>query len=214
MMTFDFVFILHVMKEIMGITDMLCKKLQYKSQDIVNAMDDVATTKRLIQELRDQAIVCPNMKDLYADFIRSQAPNEITVEHHYRYDIFTVAIEQQAQELNCRFSEQATEFLILCTSLDPSDSFSSFNIDKVCSLASKFYPADFLERERANLRCQLQRAFSAMKINKTRRRNKMEDEFLRNCLVLYIEREIEMKVTTYSIIDAFHTVKNRAVKFK
>jgi phage terminase large subunit-like protein len=54
MMTFDFVFILHVMKEIMGITDMLCKKLQYKSQDIVNAMDDVATTKRLIQELRDQ----------------------------------------------------------------------------------------------------------------------------------------------------------------
>jgi hypothetical protein len=102
-----------------------------------------------------QAIVCPNMKDLYADFIRSQAPNEITVEHHYRYDIFTVAIEQQAQELNCRFSEQATEFLILCTSLDPSDSFSSFNIDKVCSLASKFYPADFLERERANLRCQL-----------------------------------------------------------
>jgi hypothetical protein len=42
----------------------------------------------------------------------------------------------------------------------------------------------------------------------------MEDEFLRNCLVLYIEREIEMKVTTYSIIDAFHTVKNRAVKFK
>ena len=28
-------------------------------------------------------------------------------------------------------------------------------LDKVCSLASKFYPADFLEQERANLRCQL-----------------------------------------------------------
>ena len=54
-----------------------------------------------------------------------------------------------------RFSEQATELLTLCTSLDPSDSFSSFNIDKVCSLASKFYPDDFLEQERANLRCQL-----------------------------------------------------------
>ena len=45
--------------------------------------------------------------------------------------------------------------------------------------------------------------FLAMKINKTRRRNKMEDEFLRNCLVLYIEREVAMKVTTDSIIDAF-----------
>jgi hypothetical protein len=31
MMIFDFVFILHVMKEIMGITDMLCKMLQHKS---------------------------------------------------------------------------------------------------------------------------------------------------------------------------------------
>jgi hypothetical protein len=31
MMSFDFVFILHVVKELMGITDLLCKKLQHKS---------------------------------------------------------------------------------------------------------------------------------------------------------------------------------------
>jgi hypothetical protein len=171
MMTFDFVFILHVMKEIMGITNLLCKKLQHKSQDIVNAMDDVATTKILIQQLRDegwsklisdvtsfcvkQGIVVPDMKGLYADFIRSRASNETTVEHHYRYDIFTIAIDQQAQELNSRFSEQATELLILCTSLDPSDSFSSLNIDNVCTLASKFYPADFVGQDLDNLRCQL-----------------------------------------------------------
>ncbi|KAJ1269938.1 hypothetical protein BS78_06G016400 [Paspalum vaginatum] len=147
MMTFDYVFILHVMKEIMGITDLLCKKLQQKSQDIVNAMDDVVTTKKLIQNLRDhgwdnllsdvtsfcttQGIIVPNMEDFYADFIRSRAPNETTVEHHYRYDIFIVAVDQQAQELDCRFSEQATELLILCTSLDPKNSFSSLNIDNV-----------------------------------------------------------------------------------
>ena len=47
MMSFDFVFILHVMKELMGTTDLLCKKLQQKSQNIVNAMHDVATTKRI-----------------------------------------------------------------------------------------------------------------------------------------------------------------------
>jgi hypothetical protein len=45
MMSFDFVFILHLMKELMRIIDLLCRKLQHKSQDIVNAMDDVATTK-------------------------------------------------------------------------------------------------------------------------------------------------------------------------
>jgi hypothetical protein len=171
MMTFEFVFIMHLVKEIMGITDLLCKKLQRKSQDIMNAMDDVATTKQLIQNLRDQGwnkliadvtsfcskqgIVVPNMEDLYSDFIRSRSRNETTVEHHYRYDIFTVAIDQQLQELNSRFNEQATELLILCTSLDPNDSFRSFNIENVCLLASKFYPADFTEQERANLRCQL-----------------------------------------------------------
>ncbi|PUZ69428.1 hypothetical protein GQ55_2G107600 [Panicum hallii var. hallii] len=92
------------------------------------------------------------MKDLYADFIRSWAPNETTVENHYRFDIFTVAIDHQAQELNSIFSEQVTELLILCTSLDPSDSFSLFNIDKVCSLVLQFCPADFLEQERCQLR--------------------------------------------------------------
>ena len=42
-----------------------------------------------------QGIVCPDMKDLYADFIRSRVRNETTVEHHYGYDIFTIAIDQQ-----------------------------------------------------------------------------------------------------------------------
>ena len=45
------------------------------------------------------------------------------------------------------------------------------------------------------------RTFSAMKLNKTRLRNKMEDEFLRNFLMLYIERDMAMKVTADSIID-------------
>jgi hypothetical protein len=172
MMSFEFVFIMHVMKELMGITNLLCKKLQHKSQDIVNAMDNVATTKKLIQNLREhgwdkliseatlfcskQGIIVPNMTDFYADYIRSRAENEITVEHHYRYDIFTVAVDQQAQELNQRFSEQSTELMRLCTSLDPRDSFSSLNIDDVCSLASKFYPADFPGEDISNLRHQLQ----------------------------------------------------------
>ena len=96
------------------------------------------------------------MADFFADYIRSRAKNEITVEHHYRCDIFTVAVDQQAQELNCRFSEQATELLRLCTSLDPRDSLSSLKIDVVCSLASKVYPADFSEQEISTLRLQLQ----------------------------------------------------------
>ena len=59
-----------------------------------------------------------------------------------------------------------------------------------------------------------ERAFSAMKLVKTRLRNKMEDGFLRDCLVLYIEKEIAIKITTDSIIDDFNAVKERAVRFK
>jgi hypothetical protein len=161
-MSFDFVFIMHVMKEHMGITDLICKMLQQNSQDIVNVMDDVAT-KKLIKNLRDHdwsslisvvtsfcskhGIVAPDMNVLYADFIQSRVNDQLTVEHHYKYDIFTVTVDQQLHELNCRFSEQATELLILCATLDPKDSFKSLKIDDVCLLASKFYPADFSKQE-------------------------------------------------------------------
>jgi hypothetical protein len=67
-----------------------------------------------------------------------------------------VVVDQQIHELNTRFSEIATELLVLCASLDPRDSFQSFNIDDICLLALKFYPADFTEQERNNLRQQLQ----------------------------------------------------------
>ena len=104
---------------------------------------------------QEQVEETPHFSELYVDFINPRAKDGTTVEHHYRCDIFMVAVDQQAQELNCRFNKQATELLILCTFLDPSNSFRSFNIDNICSLASKFYPADFEEQERNNLRCQL-----------------------------------------------------------
>ncbi|XP_061953623.1 uncharacterized protein LOC133676067 [Populus nigra] len=53
LMSFDFAFILHIMKNVMGITDVLCQALQQKCQDILNAIHLVTTTKTLIQKLRD-----------------------------------------------------------------------------------------------------------------------------------------------------------------
>ena len=58
------------------------------------------------------------------------------------------------------------------------------------------------------------RAFSAMKLLKTRLRNKMEDKFLRDCMLIYIEREIAIKFTTDSIIDDLYAKKNRKVRLK
>ena len=51
------------------------------------------------------------------------------------------------------------------------------------------------------------RSFSAIRIVKTRLRNKMEDDFLTNSLIMYIEREIAEKLSIYSIIDDFRDLK-------
>jgi hypothetical protein len=59
-----------------------------------------------------------------------------------------------------------------------------------------------------------ERAFSAMKLVKTRLRNKMGDDFLRDCLVIYIEKEIAIKFTTETIIDDFDEMSQRRVRFK
>jgi len=53
--SFEFIFILHLMREIMGITDILCQALLRQAQDIVNAMDLVSTTKSLIQDFKDNS---------------------------------------------------------------------------------------------------------------------------------------------------------------
>ncbi|TYI97598.1 hypothetical protein E1A91_D01G153900v1, partial [Gossypium mustelinum] len=47
----EFAFILHIMIDIMEIMHDLYRALQRKSQDIVNAMHFVSTTKTLIQRL-------------------------------------------------------------------------------------------------------------------------------------------------------------------
>ncbi|XP_073119602.1 uncharacterized protein [Henckelia pumila] len=54
-----------------------------------------------------------------------------------------------------------------------------------------------------------ERAFSAMKHVKTSLRNKMEDDFLADCLTLYIERDLAKDIGVNSIIDEFYVSKAR-----
>ena len=53
-----------------------------------------------------------------------------------------------------------------------------------------------------------ERAFSAMKLLKTRLRNRMENEFLANNMIIYIEKEIARNFTIEMIIDEFYSMKN------
>ncbi|CAL8162116.1 unnamed protein product [Prunus armeniaca] len=286
MTSYEFIFILHLMKELMEITNDLCQALQCQSQDIINAMNLVSSTKALIQELRDDGwdslltkvnSFCEarniDILDMSARYVarRGRArhqQDDFTIKHYYMIDIFYATIDSQLQELNSRFSDQTTELLIMGSALDPREVNKSFRIDDICQLVDKFYPQDFEDHEKIGLRRQLQhfesdvvrlpefknlstisdlsqwmvttrrsttyplvyrvvvlvltlpistataeRSFSAMRIVKTRLRNKMEDEFLTDSLIMYIEREIAEKFSVDSIIDGFRDMKERRVLF-
>ena len=54
-----------------------------------------------------------------------------------------------------------------------------------------------------------ERAFSAMKLLKTRLCNRMDDELLANNMIVYIEKEIARNFTIEMIMDEFYSMKNR-----
>jgi hypothetical protein len=59
-----------------------------------------------------------------------------------------------------------------------------------------------------------ERAFSAMKFVKTRLRSKMGDTYLRDYLVVYIERELAAMICSDDIIKAYDLANTRRSKFK
>ncbi|KAK9929163.1 hypothetical protein M0R45_026269 [Rubus argutus] len=171
-------------------------------------------------------------------------------------------------ELNKRFTDQSSELLILSSTLDPCVHFSQFKTEKVCTLAKKFYPEDFVHDELFSLElecayyerdmlkdpkfqnltsvsglCQQlvqiikseffpmiyrliclvltlhvstttpERAFSSMNIIKNKIRNRIEDEFLDDCMVLHIENEFAEVIDNDSVIKEFEALRPRTVSF-
>jgi len=74
----------------------------------------------------------------------------------------------------------------------------------------------FFEKQRKNIDNSqpTERAFSAIKIIKTRLRNRMEDDFFTNYLIVYIEKEIVERFTIDMIIDDFYFMKEQRAQLK
>ncbi|KAL5763764.1 hypothetical protein ACOSQ2_016358 [Xanthoceras sorbifolium] len=110
--SFEFVFILLLLHKILGISDMLCQALQSQSQDILNAMNLMSTTKMLLLEYE---INIPNINGRHLEGTK--------LEHYYHFSIFNAVIDFQLMELNSIFPEQTIEFLTLSMTLSPVDGF-------------------------------------------------------------------------------------------
>ncbi|RWR76195.1 zinc finger MYM-type protein 1-like protein [Cinnamomum micranthum f. kanehirae] len=276
---FDFAFKMHLMTDILGITNELSKLLQRKDQNIITAMELVRVSKQRLQMMRDDGwepllfevhsfcdkyeILIPNISDMFVERKRSRRKAELTNLHHFRVNIFYVTIDLQLKELNRRFNVVNTELLLCVTCLDPRDLFSAFDKEKLIRLA-QLYPNDFSDLDRARLDIQLatyivdmrtnsnfvgvkgigglaqkmveterdiaypliylllrlaltlpvatatvERVFSAMKIVKNRLHNRMEDEWMNDCLLAYIEKGIFNSIDDEAIMQRFQNMKNR-----
>ncbi|KAG5577299.1 hypothetical protein H5410_057433 [Solanum commersonii] len=133
--TFEIVFMLHLMRDVLPITNELNKCLQKREQDIANAMLLAEVAKK--SSLRS----------------RWELAN-YTILHHYRVEVFCNIIDWQLQELNDRFDEVTTDLLHGIACLNPINSFSSFDIRKVMRM-DELYPDDFDESNMSILENQL-----------------------------------------------------------
>ncbi|XP_062074919.1 uncharacterized protein LOC133778924 [Humulus lupulus] len=170
--SYDFVFSLHLVKNILGITNELSQVLQKGDQDIVNAMDLVKVCKEQLQIMRDNGwdslveevskfcvefnIDVLNMDGMYCAHGKSRrrAP-KLTNFHYFRIDFFNSVIDLQLQELNSRFNEANTELLLCVACLSPNNSFDAFDKEKLIRLA-QLYPHDFSTVDLRVLEFQLQ----------------------------------------------------------
>jgi len=75
--------------------------------------------------------------------------------HHFLVEVFYPVIDLQLQELNNRFNEINTVLLICVACLNPDDTFSAFNKEKLIRLAH-FYPLEFSSTQLVALDNQLQ----------------------------------------------------------
>ena len=160
------------MKNILGIINELSIALQKINKDIANAMDLVKVSKQRLQVMRDDECVylltevssfCTthdipilNMDEIFVVSGRPQRNTQQNTNLHcYHIGLFYTVIDMQLQEFNNRFSEANIDLLLCMACLNPSNSFVTFDKEKLIRLA-KFYSSDFLGIDILTLDSQLQ----------------------------------------------------------
>jgi hypothetical protein len=159
MESFDFVFILHLMIQLLSMTDILSQALQRKDQDIVEAMHLITDVKDSLQDMRENGwepllkkvitfcekheIEVPDMdKEINVRGTSRRRKQKVTNMHYYHVELFLDAIDAILTEMNHRFSEVSSELLVCMTAFNPRNSFSNFDVDKLVRLA-EIYAEDF-----------------------------------------------------------------------
>ncbi|KAH1032286.1 hypothetical protein J1N35_044460 [Gossypium stocksii] len=144
MSSVEFVFILHFIIEMLGTIDDLCQTLQYKSQDILNAMQLVSSTKTLLHKFKDHGW------DPLFEKVKLFCKN-----HEIKVPNLSVSYKI-GREMNSRFNDEVVELLVFNSTLDPRDNYKAFRVEDICKLMNDFYLNDFTEQEKLHMKIQLE----------------------------------------------------------
>ncbi|XP_023737563.1 uncharacterized protein LOC111885545 [Lactuca sativa] len=173
--TLDFVYYLHLMLEIFGLTNTLSKHLQRKDQNILEAASLVKVTIKMFKAFRNNGfrsmlekifsfchthkIKIVEMSEFYVT--PRNRRTKVTNQHHFDVDIFNTILNMQIQEVGDRFSEVSSDVLEYMATLSPCNAFSMFNKSKLVKL-SKSDKTDFNDSERVYLDGQLETCYHSL----------------------------------------------------
>ncbi|XP_049410402.1 uncharacterized protein LOC125873526 [Solanum stenotomum] len=232
--TFKIAFMLHLIRDSLGITDELNKSLQKKEQDIANVMLLVEVAKRRLQMLRDDGwdALINKLQELNDHF------NEVTTD--LLHGVACLNLVDSFSSFNIRkimrttklypddfdeFSMSALENQLATYIIDVRDMDERFsNFNGLCDLSRKLvetkknlnFPLVFRLVKFVLLlpvaTASVERAFSAMKFTKNALRNRMNDEFLSGCLVPYVEKDVFINISNDTIVKTFQEMKLRRVR--
>ena len=136
---------------VLGHMNELSQALQNRDQDIVNAMGLVKVAKDKMQGMRTHA----RYENTYEPRGRSlRFYDKQTNDDHFRRQVYLGVVDHIIQELDNRFDEVNMELLICMSSLNPTNSFASYDLHNVTRLA-EFYPKDISATDLVRLEFQL-----------------------------------------------------------
>ncbi|XP_056843368.1 uncharacterized protein LOC108808591 [Raphanus sativus] len=180
-------------------------------------------TKRELQKLRDDgwdslmvkvSLFCKKhdiemimMEDGFVGSGRRRKKSDITNLHHYKISCFNVVLDLQLQEFNDRFTEQLDIYIDNIredgrfNNLESLGDLSRLMVETQKHLAHPLvYRLLKLALTLPVATATVERCFSAMKFVKTASRNRIGDQFLSDCLVCYIEKDLFASVTNETVV--------------
>ncbi|KAJ4770376.1 zinc finger MYM-type-like protein [Rhynchospora pubera] len=161
--SFEFALSLHLMRDILSLTDEISQLLEMRENDIEKAVNLTGGVSQKLEDLRDHGwellfnevssfckkneIEVPDMAAMHPGRPRHRKEGRKVTNFQYYHDgVFLSVVETQIKEINKQFTETNTSLILCIAAMNPKNSFFSFNKENMVRFA-KFFPCDFSPEE-------------------------------------------------------------------